>query len=164
MRCPFCGEDDNRVVDSRVSKDGYEVRRRRLCNRCGKRFTTYERVAEELPFVVKKDGRREPFSREKILQGLRKACEKRPVGIDELERVADRIETWAMEQGKGEITSKEIGEKVMEELRRLDEVAYVRFASVYRQFKDIGQFMEELRELLERKGDVHGDSRGDRAD
>jgi len=158
MRCPFCGEDDDRVVDSRVSKDGYEVRRRRLCNRCGRRFTTYERVAEELPFVVKKDGRREPFSREKILQGLRKACEKRPVGIDELERVVDRIETWAMEQGKGEITSKEIGERVMEELRRLDEVAYVRFASVYRQFKDISQFMEELRELLEGKRDVHRDS------
>lgn len=158
MRCPFCGEDDDRVVDSRVSKDGYEVRRRRLCNRCGKRFTTYERVAEELPFVVKKDGRREAFSRDKILQGLRKACEKRPIGIDELERVVDRIETWALEQGRGEITSKEIGERVMEELRRLDEVAYVRFASVYRQFKDISQFMDELRELLEGKKGVHGDS------
>lgn len=158
MKCPFCGEDDDRVVDSRVSKDGYEVRRRRLCNRCGRRFTTYERVAEELPYVVKRDGRREPFSREKVLTGLRKACEKRPISIDMLERVVDRIEAWALEQGRGEITSIEIGEKVMEELRQLDEVAYVRFASVYRQFKDVSQFMEELRELLEKRQRVHGDS------
>ncbi|RLB01688.1 MAG: transcriptional regulator NrdR [Deltaproteobacteria bacterium] len=160
MKCPFCGEDDDRVIDSRVSKEGYEIRRRRLCNRCGRRFTTYERVAEELPYVVKRDGRREPFSREKVLVGLRKACEKRPISIDVLEKIVDRIEAWAQERGGGEIKSIEIGEKVMEELQELDEVAYVRFASVYRQFKDINQFMEELKELLdrkERKG-VHGDS------
>ncbi|RLA95455.1 MAG: transcriptional repressor NrdR, partial [Deltaproteobacteria bacterium] len=127
---------------------------------CGRRFTTYERVAEELPYVVKRDGRREPFSREKVLVGLRKACEKRPISIDVLEKIVDRIEAWAQERGGGEIKSIEIGEKVMEELQELDEVAYVRFASVYRQFKDINQFMEELKELLdrkERKG-VHGDS------
>ena len=160
MKCPFCGEDDDRVIDSRVSKEGYEIRRRRLCNRCGRRFTTYERVAEELPYVVKRDGRREPFSREKVLVGLRKACEQRPISIDVLEKIVDRIEAWAQERGGGEIKSIEIGEKVMEELQELDEVAYVRFASVYRQFKDINQFMEELKELLdrkERKG-VHGDS------
>lgn len=160
MKCPYCGEDDDRVVDSRVSRDGYEVRRRRLCNRCGRRFTTYERVAEELPYVVKRDGRREPFSREKILNGLRKACEKRPVSIDVLERVIDRIEAWAHERGGREIKAIEIGERVMEELKELDEVAYVRFASVYRQFKDINQFMEELKELLGNRGqgDVHRDN------
>lgn len=160
MKCPFCGEDDDRVIDSRVSKEGYEIRRRRLCNRCGRRFTTYERVAEELPYVVKRDGRREPFSREKVLVGLRKACEKRPISIDVLEKIVDRIEAWAQERGGGEIKSIEIGEKVMEELQELDEVAYVRFASVYRQFKDINQFMQELKELLDRKErrGVHGDS------
>ncbi|HEX16489.1 MAG TPA: transcriptional repressor NrdR, partial [Deltaproteobacteria bacterium] len=99
MKCPYCGEDDDRVIDSRVSRDGYEIRRRRLCNRCGRRFTTYERVAEELPYVVKRDGRREPFSREKVLNGLRKACEKRPVSIDVLEKIVDRIEAWAQERG-----------------------------------------------------------------
>ncbi len=160
MKCPYCGEDDDRVIDSRVSRDGYEIRRRRLCNRCGRRFTTYERVAEELPYVVKRDGRREPFSREKVLNGLRKACEKRPVSIDVLEKIVDRIEAWAQERGGREIKAIEIGERVMEELKELDEVAYVRFASVYRQFKDINQFMEELKELLDRKEKkgVHGDS------
>lgn len=158
MKCPFCGQDDDRVIDSRVVRDGYEVRRRRLCNRCGRRFTTYERVAQELPYVIKRDGRREPFSREKVLSGLRKACEKRPISIDLLERIVDRIEAWVQEQGKREVSSVEIGERVMEELKRLDEVAYVRFASVYRQFKDINQFMDELRGLLEKKEGVHRDS------
>ncbi len=158
MKCPFCGQDDDRVIDSRVVRDGYEVRRRRLCNRCGRRFTTYERVAQELPYVIKKDGRREPFSREKVLNGLRKACEKRPISIDVLERIVDRIEAWIQEQGKMEVSSVEIGERVMEELKRLDEVAYVRFASVYRQFKDISQFMDELKELLEKRESVHRDS------
>lgn len=158
MKCPFCGQDDDRVIDSRVVRDGYEVRRRRLCNRCGRRFTTYERVAQELPYVIKKDGRREPFSREKVLNGLRKACEKRPISIDLLERIVDRIEAWIQEQGKMEVSSVEIGERVMEELKRLDEVAYVRFASVYRQFKDISQFMDELKELLEKRESVHRDS------
>lgn len=158
MKCPFCGQDDDRVIDSRVVRDGYEVRRRRLCNRCGRRFTTYERVAQELPYVIKRDGRREPFSREKVLSGLRKACEKRPISIDVLERIVDRIEAWIQEQGKREVSSVEIGERVMEELKRLDEVAYVRFASVYRQFKDISQFMDELRGLLEKREGVHRDS------
>jgi len=159
MRCPHCLSTDNRVIDTRMSKDGLEIRRRRVCNSCGHRFTTYERVAEENIFVVKRDGRREPFSREKILIGLRKACEKRPVSIDILEKIVDRIETWAQEKGR-EISSSEIGERVMEELQELDEVAYVRFASVYRQFKDINQFMRELKELLDRRErrDVHGDS------
>ncbi|RLA78751.1 MAG: transcriptional regulator NrdR [Deltaproteobacteria bacterium] len=159
MRCPHCLSTDNRVIDTRMSKDGLEIRRRRVCNNCGHRFTTYERVAEENIFVVKRDGRREPFSREKVLIGLRKACEKRPVSIDILEKIVDRIETWAQEKGR-EISSSEIGERVMEELQELDEVAYVRFASVYRQFKDINQFMRELKELLDRRErrDVHRDS------
>ncbi len=158
MKCPFCGADEDRVIDSRVSRDGYEVRRRRVCIKCGRRFTTYERVAEELPFVIKRDGRREPFSREKILNGVRKACEKRPISTDALEKLVDRVESWVLEQGKKEISSLEIGEKVMEELRKLDEVAYVRFASVYRQFKDVNQFFEELKMILSKRGDVHRDS------
>jgi len=141
-----------------VSKDGYEVRRRRVCIKCGRRFTTYERVAEEIPFVIKRDGRREPFSREKILNGVRKACEKRPISIDALEKLVDRVESWVLEQGRKEISSLEIGEKVMEELRKLDEVAYVRFASVYRQFKDVNQFFEELKMILSKREDVHRDS------
>ncbi len=158
MKCPFCGADEDRVIDSRVSKDGYEVRRRRVCIKCRRRFTTYERVAEELPFVIKRDGRREPFSREKILNGVRKACEKRPISTDALEKLVDRVESWVLEQGKKEISSLEIGERVMEELRKLDEVAYVRFASVYRQFKDVNQFFEELKMILSKREDVHRDS------
>jgi len=160
MRCPYCSSTNDRVVDTRMSRDGREVRRRRLCNDCGRRFTTYERVAEELPYVVKRDGRREPFSREKIMIGLRKACEKRPVSIDILEKIVDRVEAWVQERGGAEVASSDIGERVMEELHELDDVAYVRFASVYRQFKDINQFMEELKDMLDRKGkrDVHGDS------
>ncbi len=160
MRCPYCSSLSNRVIDSRLSKEGDEIRRRRLCNDCNRRFTTYERVAEVLPLVVKRDGRREPFNRDKIMIGLRKACEKRPVSIDILERVVERIEKWAQDKGRKEIASSEIGEKVMEELQELDEVAYVRFASVYRQFKDINQFMKELKGLLERRErrGVHRDS------
>ena len=159
MRCPFCASLSNRVIDSRLSKEGNEIRRRRVCDDCHRRFTTYERVAEALPVVVKQDGRREPFDREKIMNGLRKACEKRPVSMDSLERVVERIESWAQERGGKEIPAKDIGERVMEELHELDEVAYVRFASVYRQFKDINQFMSELKGLLQRRGrkDVHGD-------
>ena len=159
MRCPQCASLSNRVIDSRLSKEGNEIRRRRVCDDCHRRFTTYERVAEALPVVVKQDGRREPFDREKIMTGLRKACEKRPVSMDNLERVVERIESWAQERGGKEIPAKDIGERVMEELHELDEVAYVRFASVYRQFKDINQFMSELKGLLQRRGrkDVHGD-------
>ena len=151
MRCPYCSSLSNRVIDSRLSKEGDETRRRRVCDDCNRRFTTYERVAEVLPLVVKHDGRREPFDRDKIMAGLRKACEKRPVSMDSLERVVERIEIWTQERGGREIPSSEIGERIMEELHDLDEVAYVRFASVYRQFKDINQFMGELKGLLERR-------------
>lgn len=160
MRCPYCSSLRNRVIDSRLSKEGDEIRRRRLCTDCKRRFTTYEKVAQVLPLVVKRDGRREPFNREKIMIGLRKACEKRPVSMDILEKVVERIERWAQEKGGKEMASSEIGEWVMEELQELDEVAYVRFASVYRQFKDINQFMKELKGLLERRErrGVHRDS------
>ena len=148
MKCPFCPRNDSRVIDSRLSKDGLIIRRRRECEGCGKRFTTYERVEEPLPAVVKKDGRREPFDRAKITSGIKKACEKRPVSTETIDSVVDRIERWALEFGEPEIPSKAIGERVMKELQTLDEVAYVRFASVYRSFKDIGEFMNELSELL----------------
>jgi transcriptional repressor NrdR len=148
MKCPFCPRNDSKVIDSRLSKDGLIIRRRRECEGCGKRFTTYERVEEPLPAVVKKDGRREPFDRAKIAQGIKKACEKRPVATETIDSVVDRIERWALELGEPEVASNAIGARVMEELHALDEVAYVRFASVYRSFKDIGEFMTELSELL----------------
>lgn len=148
MKCPYCPETETKVIDSRVSSEGQHIRRRRECERCGKRFTTYERVEEPLPAVVKKDGRREAFERMKIATGIRKACEKRPVSTETIDDVVDKIERWALEQGKEEIQSSIIGERVMEELHRLDEVAYVRFASVYRSFKDINEFMSELQDLL----------------
>jgi len=148
VKCPYCSYKDNKVIDSRLSKDGTLIRRRRECNDCGKRFTTYERVEETLPLVVKKDGRREPYDRAKIMAGVLKACEKRPVSINIIEKMADRIEQKMQEKGEKEIPSKLIGEEVMRELHALDQVAYVRFASVYREFKDINQFMEELKTLL----------------
>jgi len=148
MRCPFCDTLDNGVVDSRLSKEGEVIRRRRECAKCKRRFTTYERVEEILPLVVKKDGRREPFDRQKILQGLKKACEKRPIGISMLEEATDRIEKKIQEKGVTEIPSRLIGEEVMGELYPLDQVAYVRFASVYREFKDLNAFMKELKTLL----------------
>lgn len=150
MRCPFCQHMDDRVIDSRLSKDGDMIRRRRECTNCRRRFTTYERVEETLPMVIKKDGRREPFSREKILAGLHKACEKRPISVEVLEKLVERIEHRLEEAGEREVPSREIGEQIMEELRHLDEVAYVRFASVYRSFKDVNEFMKEVKELLER--------------
>jgi transcriptional repressor NrdR len=149
MKCPFCGDLDNRVIDSRLSKDGAVIRRRRECLECGRRFTTYERVEEVLPLVIKKDGRREPFDRMKILMGLKKACEKRPVSITTLEKVVDKIEHKILESGEKEIPSSVVGEELMRELYLLDHVAYVRFASVYRSFKDINQFMDELKVLLD---------------
>jgi len=151
MKCPFCGDLDNRVIDSRLSKDGAVIRRRRECMECDRRFTTYERVEEVMPLVIKKDGRREPFDRMKILLGLKKACEKRPISITTLEKVVDKIEHKLLESGEKEIASTVIGEEVMGELYHLDHVAYVRFASVYRSFKDINQFMDELKELLDRQ-------------
>jgi len=148
MKCPFCPRNDSKVIDSRLSKDGLIIRRRRECEGCGKRFTTYERVEEPLPAIVKKDGRREAFDRTKIAAGIKKACEKRPVSTETIDSVVDRIERWALEFGEPEIPSPAVGERVMKELHALDEVAYVRFASVYRSFKDIGEFMNELSELL----------------
>lgn len=151
MRCPFCGNIEDKVIDSRLSKDGGVIRRRRDCDECGRRFTTYERIEEVLPTVIKKDGRRELFDRAKVLAGLKRACEKRPISVEELERVVDRIEQHLQESGDKETPTSAIGERIMKELHELDEVAYVRFASVYRQFKDINQFMDELKDLLGEK-------------
>ncbi len=148
MRCPFCGNLEDRVIDSRTSKEGDAIRRRRECLACKKRFTSYERVEDVLPLVIKKDGRREPFERNKVLNGLKKACEKRPIGIDTLEGIVDAIEKRLMNLGVKEIPSSWIGEDVMENLKRLDKVAYVRFASVYRQFKDIDELMKEVYSLM----------------
>lgn len=142
------------MVDSRLGKDKETIRRRRECLGCQKRFTTSERAEDALPAVIKKDGRREPFNRSKILNGLKKACEKRPISINVIEKIVNRIELHFQERGEREIRSSEIGETVMEELHRLDGVAYVRFASVYRQFKDIHEFMDELKELLGNKEEV----------
>ncbi|MCH7912085.1 MAG: transcriptional repressor NrdR [Deltaproteobacteria bacterium] len=151
MKCPFCRELDNRVIDSRLSKDGGMVRRRRKCSGCSRRFTTYERVEETTPMVVKKDGRRENYDRLKVINGLKRACEKRPVSVDTIEAIADRIERGLQERGEKEIPSSVIGESTMRELHDIDQVAYVRFASVYRSFKDIGEFMVELEELLKER-------------
>lgn len=147
MKCPFCDELEDKVVDSRMAREGEIIRRRRECLVCKRRYTTYERIEESLPLVVKKDGRREPFDRTKILAGLKKACEKRPISIATLDAVVDRLEKQFQEMGESEIQSVTIGEAVMRELHQLDQVAYVRFASVYREFKDIDQFMEELKAL-----------------
>lgn len=151
MKCPFCAFLEDKVIDSRLSQDGSTTRRRRECLQCGKRFTTYERVEEALPLVIKKDGTREQFDRGKILSGLLKACEKRPVSMDDIEKTVDRLEMKFLDSGEREIPSARIGEAVMEELKGLDEVAYVRFASVYREFRDINEFMTELKDLLELK-------------
>jgi transcriptional repressor NrdR len=151
MRCPYCTSLDNKVVDSRISKEGESIRRRRECLKCEGRFTTYERVEEALPLVIKKDSRREPFDRLKILNGLKKACEKRPISLEMLERTVEEIEKSLQDKGLKEIPSTVIGEEVMEKLHKLDEVAYVRFASVYRSFKDINEFMAELKDILGNK-------------
>ncbi len=148
MKCPFCGHLEDKVIDSRLSQDGSTTRRRRECLMCEKRFTTYERVEESLPLVVKKDGTRETFDRNKILSGIVKACEKRPVSMEEIEKAVERLEKKFLDSGESEIQSKAIGEAVMAELKMLDEVAYVRFASVYREFRDINEFMRELKDLL----------------
>lgn len=152
MRCPACSHEESKVVDSRTARDGAAIRRRRECLRCGRRFTTYERAEDELPLVVKKDGRREPFDRHKVIGGMRRACEKRPVPLSVLERTADALERMLVESGDREIESRRIGEWVMERLRELDGVAYVRFASVYREFKDVGEFFDALRSMLDRRG------------
>lgn len=148
MKCPFCTNSENRVIDSRISKDGGAIRRRRECLACEKRFTTYEVVEEILPVVVKKDGRREPFDRFKIIAGIKKACEKRPISMDAIETLVENVEQACQQYQGKEIPSSMVGENVMKELQRLDGVAYVRFASVYRQFRDVGEFMEELKDYL----------------
>jgi len=148
MKCPFCGHQEDKVVDSRGSGDGGSIRRRRECLQCGKRYTTYEHVEEQPLMVVKKDGRREPFDRHKLLAGLVKACEKRPVSMDDLEGMVDELERELSQQFEREVPSREVGERVMKKLHALDPVAYVRFASVYREFKDVEQFMRELKDLL----------------
>ncbi len=147
MKCPFCDDLEDKVVDSRMAKEGQVIRRRRECLSCKRRYTTYERVEESLPMVVKKDGRREPFDRLKILSGITKACEKRPISVSTIGAVTDRIEKRIQEMGETELSSSAVGEEVMKELHNLDQVAYVRFASVYREFKDIDQFMDELKVL-----------------
>jgi transcriptional repressor NrdR len=150
MKCPFCGYSDSKVVDSRPDKGGSGIRRRRECEQCAKRFTTHERIEEMLPLVLKKDGRREPFERTKIISGIKKACEKRPISVEVIERLVDRLETRLQESSEKEISTTLIGEWIMKELHDLDEVAYVRFASVYRSFRDINEFMQELQELLKK--------------
>ncbi len=151
MKCPFCDELEDKVVDSRMAKEGEVIRRRRECIGCRRRYTTYERVEEILPVVVKKDGRRESFDRAKIISGIKKACEKRPVSTAMIEEAADQIEKRIQEMGEGEIKSLVVGEEVMKGLHQLDQVAYVRFASVYREFKDIDQFMDELKVLAQQR-------------
>jgi transcriptional repressor NrdR len=148
MKCPFCGHAENKVIDSRISKDGKAVRRRRECLNCSKRFTTYEYVEDVLPMVVKKDGRREQFDRQKILNGIKKACEKRPISMESIDKLVENVEQACQEMQVEEISSTVIGEKIMNELKTFDGVAYVRFASVYRQFRDVGEFMSELKDLL----------------
>lgn len=151
MKCPFCSHTESKVIDSRESSEGELIRRRRECEACQKRFTTYERIEEILPMIAKKDGRRETFDRLKIIQGLKRACEKRPVSMETIETIVDRIEAALQERGEKEVLSSVIGEMIMGELHRVDPVAYVRFASVYRSFKDVNEFMEEVKGMLEGK-------------
>jgi transcriptional repressor NrdR len=151
VKCPFCSSDEDKVIDSRSSNEGKSVRRRRECLKCDKRFTTYEYV-EEIPLmVIKKDGRREAFDRNKIINGIMKACEKRPVSVEKVEAIVDRVEKELQKSFDKEVKAPVIGELVMENIHKIDEVAYVRFASVYRQFKDINQFMKELKDLLSKR-------------
>jgi transcriptional repressor NrdR len=150
MKCPYCAFSDSKVVDSRPDKGGATIKRRRECESCGKRFTTHERVEEVLPLVTKRDGRREPFDRMKLIAGIQKACEKRPVSVETIEKLVDRLELRMAESGEKEVGTTTLGEWVMAELHGVDQVAYVRFASVYRSFKDISEFMVELQDLLKK--------------
>ena len=151
MKCPHCGYKEDKVVDSRATAEESAVRRRRECLKCGKRFTTYEYVEEVSLMVIKKDSRREPFDRKKVISGIMKACEKRPISMEKMEEIATLVERAIQKKSDREVSSPRIGELVMEKLKALDDVAYVRFASVYRQFKDVGQFMEELKGILGRE-------------
>lgn len=148
MKCPFCGEIDNKVIDSRLSKDGHAVRRRRQCIICTRRFTTYEHIEEVTVMIIKKDGRREVFSREKVRTGIKKACEKRNISVHVIDQFLEELERDLRETGEKEIPSHDLGEKIMTKLHELDDVAYVRFASVYREFKDVNDFVAELKNLL----------------
>ena len=152
MRCPYCSRIDDKVIDSRTAREGEVIRRRRECLTCKRRLTTYERIEENLPVLVKKDNRRETFDRSKIMTGLKKACEKRPISSAALEGAVDRIEKRLQEYGESEVPARVVGEEVMRELHGLDQVAYVRFASVYKEFKDIDQFMETIRSLAQDQG------------
>jgi transcriptional repressor NrdR len=150
MRCPGCGSLENKVVDSRTARDGDAIRRRRECLGCGARFTTYEYVERTQVLVIKKDGRREPFRREKLDSGVSKACEKRPIPREDIEALLDRVESAVQAMGQSEIESRSIGEIVMEQLAELDQISYVRFASVYREFRDASHFLDEIKRVLER--------------
>ncbi|ABP67642.1 ATP-cone domain protein [Caldicellulosiruptor saccharolyticus DSM 8903] len=151
MRCPYCGYEDSKVIDTRPADEGRTIKRRRECLKCQKRFTTFEKVERQPILVIKKDNRREEFDRSKILNGIIKACQKRPVSIEQMNKIVDEIENEIYNSMRDEISSREIGEMVMEKLKKLDEISYVRFASVYRQFKDINTFIEELQKLLTEK-------------
>ncbi len=148
MKCPYCGHLENRVVDSRLNKEYTITRRRRSCDACQQRFTTYERLEVTMPMLIKKDGRREAWDRQKVVAGLKKACEKRPVSMAQIEEFVDAMEIDLQSLGEREIAVKLVGERIMDGLRQMDEVAYVRFASVYRQFKDLNEFMDELKSML----------------
>ena len=156
MKCPYCGHLENKVVDSRLNKENTIIRRRRSCEACGQRFTTYERLEVMMPMLIKKDGRRETYDRYKVVAGLKKACEKRPVSMAEIDAFVDSLERELQDIGEREVPTQWIGEKMMEGLAKLDEVAYVRFASVYRQFKDINEFMDELKGLLDTRKESSG--------
>ena len=151
MKCPSCSNLENKVIDSRLNKEGNSTRRRRECLSCSERFTTYERIEKTLPFLIKQDGRREEFDREKVLAGVKKACQKRPISVQEMEALVDRVEQYCQERGEKEISAVVVGEKVVQELYQMDDVAYVRFASVYRSFKDVNEFMVELKDMLKHK-------------
>lgn len=151
MKCPFCSFLEDKVIDSRLSKDQTTIRRRRECLSCGKRFTTFEKIEINLPLIIKRDGRREAYDRKKVELGLQKACEKRPVGVDEIEKIITTIEQELQESGEKEMDSSVVGEKIMQLLKNLDDVAYIRFASVYRQFKDINEFIQELQGMVKNK-------------
>jgi transcriptional repressor NrdR len=151
MKCPFCSHPDDKVIDSRSAGAGDVIRRRRECEACNRRFTTYERVEDILPTVVKKDGGREPFDRQKLVRGARIACIKRPVSVEQIESIADAIEREIQESESREVTSSELGERMMVHLRSIDEVAYVRFASVYRSFRDVDEFLSELGKLVKER-------------
>ena len=148
MKCPFCGHENTRVIDSRPAEDNNSIRRRRVCDECDKRFTTYEKIETSPVMIVKKDMRREPFNPDKIKRGILHACQKRPISVSDVDAIVEKVEKLVHSSGEDELSSRRIGEAVMDELKQLDEVAYVRFASVYRQFTDVGSFMEELNKLV----------------